>query len=230
MDIRELAGADFASESLIVPQGHVSIALALDQARKLIYEHNAAEVLIVGTDSLLEWPALRVFQEHSRLLSDENTDGFIPGEAAAGILVGRPAAASGLRIEGLGFGTEPAPIESGEPLRADGLTEAIQAALQDAGCEMHDLDYRITDVSGEQYYFKEAALALTRLLRQRKEEFDIWHPAECIGEAGSAIGPAMLVVAHAACAKAYAAGPAVLIHASNDAGQRAAIVARYRER
>ena len=28
---------------------------------------------------------------------------------------------------------------------------------------MHDLDYRITDLSGEQYYFKEAALALGRI-------------------------------------------------------------------
>jgi 3-oxoacyl-[acyl-carrier-protein] synthase-1 len=229
-DIRELAGADFASGSLIVPQGRVSIALALEHARKLIYQGNASEALIVGTDSLLEWPALRVFEEQSRLLSENNTDGFLPGEAAAGILVGRPAAGSQLLIEGLGFATEPAPIESGEPLRAEGLTEAIRAALRDAGCEMHDLDFRITDISGEQYYFKEASLALTRLLRQRKEQFDLWHPAECIGETGSAIGPAMLVVAQMACAKAYAAGPAVLVHASNDAGQRAAIVARYRER
>ena len=34
---------------------------------------------------------------------------------------------------------------------------------------MHDFDYRITDLSGEQYYFKEAALALSRTLRQSKE-------------------------------------------------------------
>ncbi len=97
-------------------------------------------------------------------------------------------------------------IDSGEPLRADGLTTAINGALTDAGCQMHDLDFRITDVSGEQYYFKEAALALSRILRQRKEEFDIWHPAECIGEAGAAAGIAVLADANAACRKAYAAG------------------------
>ena len=51
-------------------------------------------------------------------------------------------------------------------MRADGLATAIKGALADAGCEMHDMDYRITDLSGEQYYFKEAALALSRTLRQ----------------------------------------------------------------
>jgi 3-oxoacyl-[acyl-carrier-protein] synthase-1 len=89
---------------------------------------------------------------------------------------------------------------------------------------MHDLDYRITDVSGEQYYFKEAALALSRILRQRKEEFDIWHPAECIGESGAVAGVAVMAVASAACRKGYAPGPSILAHGANDAGRRAAAV------
>jgi len=68
---------------------------------------------------------------------------------------------------------------------------------------------------------------LSRTLRRRKEEFDLWHPAECIGEVGSAIGPAMIAVAEAATRKAYAPGPTVLLHAANDAGQRAAIIMRF---
>ena len=93
---------------------------------------------------------------------------------------------------------------------------------------MHDLDFRITDLSGEQYYFKEAALALGRILRQHKEEFDIWHPAECIGESGAAAGIAVLAVANAACRNAYCAGPNILTHVANDAGQRAATVLHCR--
>ena len=46
-----------------------------------------------------------------------------------------------------------------------------------------------------------------RTLRQRKEEFDIWHPAECIGEAGAAAAPRSSRSPHDACAKGYSQGP-----------------------
>jgi 3-oxoacyl-[acyl-carrier-protein] synthase-1 len=93
-----------------------------------------------------------------------------------------------LQCTGVGFGTEPAPIESEQPLRAAGLVQAIRGALKEAGCAMGDLDFRITDISGEHYYFKEASHALSRLLKTPKEEFDIWHPAQCIGETGAVAG------------------------------------------
>lgn len=220
--------AGFAAESSVVPHGRVSAAVALLQARKLLYDTDAPAALIVAADSLLTWPTLQAFEGQERLLTSRNSNGFIPGEAAAAVLVARSARGPHLSIDGLGFATEAASIEKTEPLRAEGLSGAILQSLRDAGCRMHDLDFRITDLSGEQYYFKEAALALSRTLRSRKEEFDVWHPAECIGEVGSAIGPALLAVAEAAGRKAYAPGPAMLLHAANDAGQRAAIVTRYR--
>ena len=71
---------------------------------------------------------------------------------------------------------------------------------------MHHVDLRIADLSGEQYYFKEATLAVARTLRQRKEEFDIWHPAECVGEVGAVAGICVIALADAACRKAYGKG------------------------
>ena len=227
IEIRELADTPFSPQSLIVSQGRVGAVSALMQARKLLYQDDAAAVLIVGVDSLLNGPTLSALDKQARLLVTGNSNGFLPGEGAAGILVKRADRSTGLHIEGLGFGMETAHIDATEPLRAEGLSLAIKGALADAGKQMHDMDLRITDLSGEQYYFKEAALALSRTLRQRKGELDIWHPAECIGEAGSMIGPAMLAVAEAACSKGYADGPSILIHAANDTGERAAIVARY---
>jgi 3-oxoacyl-[acyl-carrier-protein] synthase-1 len=225
--IQEKLVARFSSDSYVLPHGRVSIALALQQARRLVYEREAYAALIVATDSLLTWPTLRVYDRNRRLLSGENPNGFIPGEGACAVLVGPPAGGSQLHVEGIGFAMEPAHIDSEQPLRGDGLTGAIVNALNDAGREMHDMDFRITDISGESYYFKEAALALARTHRRRPDVCDIWHPAECIGEAGSVIGPAMLAVLEAACRKEYAPGATVLLHAANDAGQRAAIVARY---
>jgi 3-oxoacyl-[acyl-carrier-protein] synthase I len=223
----DIVQARFAAQSLVISRGRVGVGVALLHARKLLSETNAPGVLIVGADSFVRWPTLGPLQEQDRLLNDYNSNGFLPGEAAAGIYVGRVTDHVHARICGLGFGTELAGLETGEPLRGEGLTKAIRAALDEAGCELHEVDFRISDVSGEQYYFKEATLAVSRLLRRRKEVFDLWHPAECVGETGSAIGPLMFAVAITALIKGYAPGPAVLVHASNDAGQRMAAVVRY---
>lgn len=217
--------AKFAEQSRVVPYGRASAAVALLQARRLIYEAAKPAVLIVAVDSLLTWPTLREFDRQRRLLATANSNGFLPGEGAAAVLLTKPEQAGQFCIIGLGFGQETATIAKEEPLRAEGLSRAINDALADAGCAMHDMDFRITDLSGEQYYFKEATLALSRVLKRPKETFDIWHPAEYIGETGSAIGPAMLAVASASVRKGYAPGTRILLHASTDAGQRAAMVA-----
>ena len=228
LDIQNELDARFAPESAIVAHGRVGVAIALAQARKLIHEGNTPNVLIAATDSLLTWPTLSVFERADRLLTAENSNGFMPGEGAGAVLVGRPTGKGELLCAGIGFGMEAAHIDSGEPLRAEGLTAAIKGALADAGCQMHDLDYRITDLSGEQYYFKEAALALSRTLRQRKEEFDIWHPAESTGELGAAAGLCIVSLADAASHKAYAPGDGVLAHCANDLGHRAAAAFAFR--
>jgi 3-oxoacyl-[acyl-carrier-protein] synthase I len=224
-DLYAAMDTQFAEQSRVVPYGHASAAVALLQARRLIYEAASPAVLVVAVDSLLTWPTLREFDRQQRLLATANSNGFLPGEGAAAVLLAKPSQPGQLCITGLGFGQETATMAKDEPLRAEGLSRAINDALADAGCAMHDMDFRIADVSGEQYYFKEATLALSRVLKRRKETFDIWHPADCIGETGSAIGPAMLAVASASVRKGYAPGTRILLHTSNDAGQRAAMVA-----
>jgi 3-oxoacyl-[acyl-carrier-protein] synthase I len=222
-------GAHFAESSLIVPHGRVATAVALGQARRLMSDGKLPRVLIASVDSLLSWPTLSHYERNDRLLTERNSNGFMPGEAAGALLVGRPTGQPGeLLCTGLGFAREIAHIDSEEPLRAEGLTLAIKTALSDAGLQMQDIDFRITDLSGEHYYFKEASLALSRTMRVLKEEFDLWHPAECTGEVGAAAGTSILAAAKAACEKHYTKGHGILVHMANDAGQRAAITLQYR--
>ncbi|KQV98734.1 MULTISPECIES: 3-oxoacyl-ACP synthase [unclassified Rhizobacter] len=229
-EIQELLSTRFAANSAVVAHGRVGTAVALASAHGMLQDPQCPGVIVAGVDSLLSWPTLSAMEQGDRLLTDTNSNGFLPGEAAGAVLLGRAGSARAeLRCLGVGFGVEKAHVNSEEPLRADGLATAIKQALVDAGREMHDMDFRITDVSGEQYYFKEAALALSRTLRRRKEAFDIWHPAECIGETGSASGLAVLCVAEAACRKGYTLGPNIVTHFGNDAGQRAAAILHYAE-
>jgi 3-oxoacyl-[acyl-carrier-protein] synthase I len=226
-DIQHLLGSSFAPGTVVVPHGRVGVTVAMRQARALLAS-GASRVLVVAADSLVHGPTLSHYERLGRLLTPTNSDGFMPGEGAGAALVGPASGESELLCAGLGLGFEPAHIDSGEPLRADGLSSAINSALADAGLQMHDMDYRVTDLSGEQYYFKEAALALTRTLKRRKEEFETWHPAECFGEAGALAGVALLATTDMACRKGYALGNNILAHMSNDAGQRAAMALRFR--
>jgi 3-oxoacyl-[acyl-carrier-protein] synthase I len=229
LDVQNELDARFAAESAVVPQGRVSVVIALMQARSLIHEAKSQQVLIAATDSLLNWPTLSHFERQDRLLTSRNSNGFMPGEGAGALLMRAATGRSGeLLCTGIGFGREAAHIESEKPLRAEGLTHAMKTALAEAGRQVQEMDFRITDNSGEQYYFKEASLAVSRILRVHKEELDIWHPAECTGEVGAATGAAILAAAKVACEKNYSKGPNFLAHMANDAGQRAAMSLQYR--
>lgn len=226
-ELQNELGLTFHGESEIFAEGRVAGALAVRRARQLLYRPEAPHrhVIVSGADTFLVGPTLMAYDERDRLLTERNSNGFIPGEAGAAVLLSHSEnAGAALHVLGLGFAREAAAIESEEPLRGLGLAQAMTAALQDAGTAIEAMDFRITDISGEQYGFKEASLALSRLLRVRKEEFDIWHPADCIGEVGAAALPCMLGVALFAARKRYAPGPAALAHLGNDDGKRVALV------
>jgi 3-oxoacyl-[acyl-carrier-protein] synthase-1 len=206
----------------------VAGALALVHAQQLIYGEHLPFCIIAGADSFLVAATLAAYEKKYRLLTSQNSNGFIPGEAGTAVLVGRPGADKSegdeLLCLGVGTGQEKAMIDSEESFRADGMVQAFKAAFIDAGKTIADVDYRITDSNGEQYWFKEAALAVTRTLRVRKEQFEIWHPADCIGETGAAATCCALGVALAAARKSYAPGRGALCHFSGDDGERLAIV------
>jgi len=225
-DVVEELGITLHPQSAVIAEGRVGPLHAVMQATKMIGQGQASYCIVAGVDTFLEAGTLSIYEEQMRLLTADNSNGFIPGEAGAAVLLG-PAGSvreSGMIIQGIGFGTEKATIESEEPLRADGLVAAIKEALTSAGLGMGDLDFRIMDANGEQYVFKEASLALSRILRERKKEFDIWHPGDCIGEVGAATVPVVFGIAEAALRKGYAPGKKILCHFGNDDGQRAAII------
>lgn len=228
LEIQQLLGTTFSVESDLVPHGRAGAVIALMRARKLIHEHDVPLVLIAATDALLHGPTIDRYESDDRLLTSQNSNGFVPGEAGGALLVGRSDTLVELLCAGFGFALERAHITSDEPPRAEGLTSAIKAALAETGSKLHEFDYRITDLSGEQYYFKELAIALGRILRRRKEGFEIWHPAECIGEVGAVAGIAIIAMAKIACQKGYSVGNNILIHMGNDHGDRVAAVLNFK--
>lgn len=218
-------GVVFDARSQVVADGRVATAVALSHARMLVHHENVQHVLIAATDSLLHWNTVRHYDRAGRLFTSNNSNGFVPGEGAGALLVGAPRGDPGeLVCLGLGFGIEPAPVDSGRPHRAIGLTQAIKAALADAGCGIAAVDFRVADASGEQYFFKEAALAAARLIRHPKSDFDLLQPSVCTGNQGSTSGASAIVMAASTAAALLSTGFRSIVQLANDAGERAALI------
>jgi 3-oxoacyl-[acyl-carrier-protein] synthase-1 len=215
------AGTKFETVQYGRPSGFV----ALERANRILRKSPEAHVLIVGADSLLTGPSIANFIRQQRLLCGSNANGFIPGEAAAAVLcTGGPP--KQLAMSGVGLARELAYLynEDELPLRADGMTNAYRAALEASGITFDRIDYRISDLTGEAYFFKQTALSMQRLLREHRELQELWTPAECVGNVGAAAVPLMIAWALEAAKKRYAPGNPVLIEAAGDDGTCGAAV------
>ena len=223
----------FHPASQVIARGQASVAFALQEAQRILSTQRVVCCIIAGVDSLLNPKTVKEYVDRRRVLAPDNSNGFIPGEAGAAVLVGSSGHQPGgeLRLLGVGVAQERATIHSEEPLRGEGLTAAVKAALKDAGLTLFEVAWRITDLNGEHYKFKEAAFVAARLQRKAKDvPFDLWHPIEYVGEVGAAIGPCALAWALHAGQKRYAPGEVALCHFGSDEGERAALVVKYEER
>jgi 3-oxoacyl-[acyl-carrier-protein] synthase I len=227
-DLSEIVGLPARTRTHLIAHGRPSGFVALERARKMLAAGAAGHVLILGVDSYLTVAAIAHYIAAERLLGPGNANGFIPGEAAAAILVGPSGP---LCLTGLGLAREPAFLYNGldedglhRPLRGDGMTAAYKAALDTANVDLAHVEYRISDLIGEQYFFKQATLASLRLERGRKEFQDLWSPGENLGNIGAAVVPVMAGMALTAAVKGYDMGSPVLIEASADDGACGAAV------
>jgi len=214
--------------SRVLRLGRWAGAAALDAARQEL-AGGGDRVLVVAYDSLLTGPTVSHLADQRRLLSERQPDGYIPGEAAAAIVISAVPAPGCVRVAGLGIGTEPVLRGSERRLRADGLCAAIRAAVAESGQSLAQVGWRIAGVRGDQYDFTEDASAIGRTLRQVRPRFDIWTSLDRLGEIGAAVLPALITIAVHAFRRQYAPGPSVLVHLGGDGGERMALILEHTE-
>ena len=218
-------GRGLSQEFLYARTGRTGFAYGLVKAASLIRSGEAAQALVVCADSLLSNLSLLHYLERSenyqRVNDEDNRLGFIPGEAAVALLLGKPTPEREQTwITGVGFGQEEVTLDSEQPLLGLGLTRAVREAIREA-----DIG---ASANGEHYFFQETVLVASRVLETKRENWPLWQPAEFIGEVGAAVGGAMAVMAHYAFEKGYAPGNRALCQLSNDDTRRAAFVLERR--
>lgn len=218
----------FPPHSRIIPGDRAALGTGLALARQLLDQEQLPGVLVVGLDSYLNAASINHYLSEERLLVPGNRDGFIPGEAAAAVLLERSRPdTSGLHVIGIGQGQESGRPDGSVPSRAQGLSHAIRAAVADAGADAADLDFRLSDQNGEGFFAREAANALTRVAVPGGHKLPTLTTADCTGEIGAATGPLMLAWLHRLLAHANAPGRCGLIHLASDEGARCALIVRH---
>ncbi len=229
--VEEKLGVRFHPQySKAICKGHTAGFECLQIARELLTQGSEVTgCLVCGGDSYINARSLLWLDQHWRLKREDHSDGVIPGEGAGAVYCQSENSNSLARVEilGLGFGVEEANVFSDYPLQGEGLTNATQTALAEANLGLHDVDCRISDVTGESYGFREQSLMLTRVQRVKRNESPLWHCADTIGDIGAAAGLSQFSLALDAVQLGYAIGRRTACFTSASAGDRAVAIGCY---
>jgi 3-oxoacyl-[acyl-carrier-protein] synthase I len=234
----------FHASSLALDCGKGGIAQALHRASALLQTARATgngplRVLLVGLDSLLLAATIEQLIGMDRLLTDSNSDGLIPGEGAAALLLElaapqptRSAALSpshGLHIMAAASAMDDWRLDGDTPARAQGLTQAVRTALKAAGTSMSELDFHVSGFNGEAWCAREITLMQSRCMASRRSHYAHLAPCQWLGDTGAA-SP---VLALAWLADLMGRDPGVspgqsaLAHFAGDDGRRSALVLHH---
>ncbi len=209
--------------SEVLPPGRAAGLLAVHRAAERLAAGEPGPILAGGVDSYFELGRLWDLESEGRLLNELDQDGFLPGEAAALVLLGRGGDAR-WKQQGLVLashvGFELGHLRSAEPLLGDGLSETLAGVLGSVPAERLPCATVYANLNGESLGAKEWGVAYLRNRRFFAEGFELCHPADCTGDGGAAMGP--LLVALATAGLAQRAGLA-LVWCSADGGERAAL-------
>ncbi len=225
-DLAVQAGAAIDERcSRLYRQGGAGGLFALRDALALLATGKPC-VLVGGVDSFFDRRLIEALDEEGRLVGG-SMDGFVPGEGAGFLLLGSRALRRRLgldpvaQVTGVGIGTEKGHRYSKEPYRGDGLAEAFQALFAALPPNHPKVRCVYAGFNGESMPAKEWGVAHLRSAERFAEELRIEHPADCIGDAGAALGPIMVGLAALGIQKGHREAPC-LVWSSSDREARAA--------
>ncbi|MBP8137606.1 MAG: hypothetical protein KAY61_05325 [Candidatus Eisenbacteria bacterium] len=227
-DLHVRGGLAKAAATRVVARGHASGALAIQRAAAEVASGERKFAVVGAVDGFSDMADLERLDKTFRLRSERAADGYMPGEAAVFLVLEEAGAAKMrgatalARIGAIGLAEEPHPLGDTTPTKAEGLCEAIRAALGTKRPAAKP--WLLSDQNGERHRAKEWALALVRLDALVGGEHELWFPAQSFGDAGVASVPLAAAMACEAFARELAPAPAALLLSSSDGPERAAML------
>lgn len=211
------------------PAGSAGSLRALADAAALLRRKICRYCVIGGVDSWLDADTLRWLDEHRRLKSQSNPDSFIPGEAAAFVVIESASSASQRGKKPYAECTEVSTAQEEHtvwddgPCTAQALSECLRAAVTALASRNKPPGAVLCDLNGENYRSTEWGYALTRAFRNGQPVPPLVHPADCIGDTGAASGAILLGLAAFGVGQEAVPWNEALVWCSSDSGLRAAL-------
>jgi 3-oxoacyl-[acyl-carrier-protein] synthase-1 len=212
--------------------GKPGVATALIDALDTLERRHLARAIVCAVDSEIDLPRIRLSFNSDRLKTMDKAVGFLPGEAAACVLLERIESVSqdGRRPASLlgcpSVANEEPNDDPSRPPMGRALSEAILEALAGAGVAETATGTAYLELNGETHRAIDWGNALVRL--RTRSQLDAWNhviPAVNFGDTGLASPVLALCLATRAYARGYATGDVSLILGSDQTGMRFAFVA-----
>jgi 3-oxoacyl-[acyl-carrier-protein] synthase I len=191
----------------------------------------APAVVVGGVDSYFDPDILEQLDEHRRLHGLETENGFVPGEGAAFVLLGRSSVVGGLhrfaRVLGAVTVAEPrpwSPTGEGEPCLALGMTSAIERVVALAGTPERGIGWLLTDVANERHRVDEWVYASLRNDVAFEREAVHEQPLLETGDVGAASAAMLAVLACVRWQTRSAPAARALVATHSDGPERGALV------
>ncbi|MFP2930447.1 hypothetical protein ACLESO_35665 [Pyxidicoccus sp. 3LG] len=216
--------------SQLFRQGRAGGLLALQRGLELLAARQAEYVYVGGVDTYLDLRMLIGLEREKRLLTPASTEGFIPGEGAAFLLLGLPRTAKDAGMEvlahvlGVGTGSEEGHLYSERPHLGDGLADSLRALFAGLPPKLPRVETVYAGMNGERLWGREWGVAYLRNAEHLQENPRMEHPVEFIGDPGAALGTLMAGLAAIGLQKGYRQGPCLLWCGSDRAERAAALL------
>lgn len=216
------------ARSRLFPHGRAAGFLALREALDRLQSGAAERIVVGGVDSHLDGMLLAALEHEGRILGG-GRDGFIPGEGAGFLLLGRPRSARKsspeplARLDEAAHALEPGHRYSSEVYLGAGLDAAF-GRLFAALPAMAPVQTVYAGLNGESFNGKEWGVACIRHREHLAEDFAIEHPVDCFGDPGAALGAMVVGLAAIGIHRGYRRAPCLLWCSSDLAERGAALV------
>ncbi|NMO15904.1 hypothetical protein HPC49_24170 [Pyxidicoccus fallax] len=216
--------------SRLFPQGRAGGLLALAEAQRRLASTPQELVLVGGVDTYCDLPLLDVMWEQQRLRVHGLSDGFVPGEGASFMLLGRPGRGQRLGLSpvasvlGVGAGIEKGHLYATEPHLGEGLSDAFRELFSSLAGPSPRVRCVYAGLNGESFWSKEWGVAYLRHSQYFEEGFRFEHPIDCMGDPGAALGPLLVSLAAIGLQRGYRDAPCLIWCSSDREARGAALV------
>lgn len=226
--VEEKVGRPFLPASKVIESGAAGLLEGMRLGRELLRRREADRFVVGGVDSLLNAADVGRLRGMNRVHGPANPQGVIPGEGAVFLMysaTGRSTRFMPLAVVH-GFAVErEKDVVTGEKYSLGrALTAATVAALRDANIHEKEVEFVVSNHTGERYAAWETTMAHARSYRTRREGIPVTYPAAEVGHLGAASGALALMVAGMAIARAHAPGPVGTVEIASEGELRGACV------